>query len=232
MISVICSNHNSDKWIANYCKYINSQHLHTFELVFVDANSSDNSLQYVRDFSFRKGIEVTIIPLQDRVAIYEAWNIGIKAAKYDYVMNFNTDDKLFRSSLLVLSSYLPLHPHVDVFYSNCFVSDDADHSNLINFHNWNNANDITELLKGCCVGPFPLLKKQTVIDVGMFNPAYWISGDYEMWCRMKSKGSVFLKLEESLGVYYRNPEGVSTRPDLDRHVEHVRQDNLIREMYT
>ena len=231
MISVICSNYNSSNYIQNYCKYINSQLLHTFEVVFVDASSTDDSLQQFKDFSFRDGIEVTIIPVSSRVTVYEAWNTGIQNSKYDYVMNYNTDDKLFGNALLTFRSYIPLYPHIDVLYSNCFVSDDPNHNNLVSFHNWQDASDMKVLMQGCCCGPFPLLKKQTVIEHGLFNPDFWISGDYEMWCRMNSKGAKFKKLDEALGVYYKNPMGVSTMPNVDRHVEHVRQDTLIRSTY-
>ena len=130
MISVICSNYNSSKWIQNYCKYINAQLLHTFELVFIDANSTDDSLQQFKEFPFREGVEITIIPLDTRVTIYEAWNIGIEKSKYDYVINYNTDDKLFGNALLTFRSYLSLYPHIDVLYSNCFISDDSKGSRL------------------------------------------------------------------------------------------------------
>ena len=232
MISVICSNYNSSKWIQNYCKYINAQLLHTFELVFIDANSTDDSLQQFKDFPFREGVEITIIPLDTRVTIYEAWNIGIEKSKYDHVINYNTDDKLFGNALLTFRSYLSLYPHIDVLYSNCFISDDSNHTNLISFYNWMDAANIQNLIQGCCCGPFPLLRKQKVVDCGMFDPSFHISGDYEMWCRMHSKGAKFHKLDEAVGVYYRNPEGMSTTPNIDRHIEHVRQDTLIRQMYS
>ena len=98
MISVICSNYNSSRWIDRYCSYINSQILNEFEIIFVDANSTDDSLQKIKDFTFRKGIKSTLIELEDRVPVYEAWNRAIKVSTYDYVMNYNTDDKLFDSA--------------------------------------------------------------------------------------------------------------------------------------
>ena len=65
----------------------------------------------------------------------------------------------------------------------------------------------------------------------MFDIKYTISGDYEMWCRMKSKGYTFMKLEEPLGVYFHNPTGVSTLQDGNRHAEQLRQDTVIRNTY-
>lgn len=230
MISILCSNYNSSEWISNYCNYLNSQLLYSFEVIFVDALSTDDSLQKIKDFTFREGIEVKIIELSSRETVYAAWNIAIEASKHDYVMNYNTDDKLFRGALLTLQAYISQNSAVDVFYSNCFLSNNKEHT-LDNFHNWMDASKKENLLEGCCVGPFPLLKKKTVIDCGMFNPDFWITGDYEMWCRMQSKGAKFYKVDDTMGVYFKNPVGVSTTPNIDRHIEHVRQDNLIREMY-
>jgi glycosyltransferase involved in cell wall biosynthesis len=232
MISILCSNYNSSEWIHNYCNYINSQLLHSFEVIFVDANSTDDSLSKIQNFSFRDGIKVTIVPLSERVTVYEAWNIAIDKSSNDYVMNYNTDDKLFGSALLSLVGYINQYPHIDVLYSNCLVSQDVNHSSIQYMHDWGDANDMQTLLKGCCCGPFPLLRKQKVIDCGKFNPVFSISGDYEMWCRMNSKGAIFKKIDECLGVYYHNPNGVSTKNDPERSHLQLGQDLHLREIYS
>ena len=231
MISLLCSVYNSSKYLDNYLTFINDQFLEEFEVIFVDANSTDDSVKKIQEYSFREGIKVLLIKCSERIPVYEAWNIAIEKSAYDYVMNYNTDDKLFKSALLSLAAYTQHRKDIDVIYSNSFISNDVNHAVFSNFYNWNDANVKENLLAGCCVGPFPLLKKKSVVDAGMFNPAFSISGDYEMWCRMQSKGYKFLKIDEPIGSYYQNPEGVSTKPDLGRHNEHLRQDNLIRQTY-
>jgi len=231
VISLLCSNYNSEEWIDGYLKYLNSQFLYEFEVIFVDANSTDTSLQTIKNFQLRKGIQKKVIECKDRVGIYEAWNMAIKESRYDYVMNYNTDDKLFPAALSNLAAYLKTYPDIDVFYSNCFITDDKDHNNIINFYNWWDANQMSNLMQGCCCGPFPLLKKQSVVDAGLFDPSFTISGDYEMWCRMNAKGYKFKKIDEPVGAYYHNPAGMSTANNPERHAEHVRQDTLIRDTY-
>jgi glycosyltransferase involved in cell wall biosynthesis len=232
MISVLCSNYNSEQHIDNYLTYLNDQLLKEFEVIFVDANSTDGSLKKIKEFTFREGIKKCVIECEDKITIYEAWNKAIDKSSYDYVLNYNTDDKLFRNAFLTLSTYSTILPDVDVIYSNCLIADDKNHNNLVNIYKWKNANILKNLLEGCCVGPFPLLKKSSVIEAGMFNPEFTISGDYEMWCRMKSMGKTFVKIDEFLGVYYHNPKGVSTSLDSNRHTLHVEQDLRIRKMYS
>ena len=227
MISLICSNYNSAKWIDRYLGFVNNQFLETFEIIFIDANSTDGSLQAIENYNFREGITKTIIKCEERITIYEAWNKGLEVAKYEWIMNYNTDDKIFPSSLLTLENYTILFPDIDVFYSNCWITDKEDHSTIINYYNWNDANNLDILLNhGSCVGPFPLLRKQTLKEVGGFSTEYAICSDFEMWCRLSSKGYKFFKIHEIVGSYYKNPEGVSTKAS--NHPELVREDTKIR----
>ena len=84
----------------------NDQLLKEFEIIFVDANSTDNSLDLIESFKFRNGIEVKILPQKERVTIYDAWNIAIKESTCHYVMNWNTDDLLFPNALLTYQNYI------------------------------------------------------------------------------------------------------------------------------
>ena len=230
MITLLCSAYNSGKHIDQYLEYVNDQTLPEFEIIFVDANSSDDTLHKIRDYQFRVGITKKVFGADQRIGIYEAWNRAIEYSSNDYVMNYNTDDKLFPTALQTMAAYASIYPEVDVLYSNSFISNASDHT-LTSFYNWSDANVKENLLGGCCCGPYPLVKKSTIIEAGMFNPEFTISGDYEMWCRLNSLGKVFKKVDEAIGVYYANPEGVSTAQNDERFREHVRQDTLIRRTY-
>tara|TARA_R110000824_G_scaffold205858_1_gene390791 strand:+ start:198 stop:893 length:696 start_codon:yes stop_codon:yes gene_type:complete len=230
MISIICSVYNASKYLDHYLECINQQTLESFEVIFVNANSSDDSLKKIKDYKFREGISKIIIEATEKIGIYDAWNQAINHSSYDYVLNFNTDDKLFRTSLNNYYTYSKLYPNVDVIYSNCFISPTLEYK-ANRWYDWSDANVKESLQKGCCVGPFPLLKKSTIIAAGMFNTEFTISGDWEMWCRLSSIGKTFLKLDEFLGVYYHNPEGASTKVDQERHNRHLLEDSRIRSTY-
>tara|TARA_R110000782_G_scaffold102791_5_gene190193 strand:+ start:25832 stop:26539 length:708 start_codon:yes stop_codon:yes gene_type:complete len=232
MISIICSNYNSSEYIERYLGYLNAQTLENFELIIIDANSTDDSLEKIKRFGIRPNIRTTILECSTRLGIYEAWNMGIEEAEYDYVMNYNVDDKLFPSALEILAEAQVGHPDMDVIYSNCFISDSVDHSTLDSQYKWADANNIMNLLQiGCCCGPFPMLKRSSVLSAGGFDPSFPASGDYEMWCRMSTKGYKFLKLKTDLGVYYHNPKGVSTPQSHEAIKKQHEQDTRIRTMY-
>lgn len=231
MITILCSVYNAAAYLDKYLNSINQQTLQHFEVVFIDANSTDNSLKKIAEYKFRKDISVQIKSASTRIGIYEAWNEAIKLSTNEYVMNYNCDDTIYPTSLHTYAMYATLYPEKDVIYSDAFISSDANHTRS-SWYGWADANVMDNLLRGCCVGPFPLLKKSTIVEAGMFNPEFTISGDYEMWCRLTSLGKSYLKIQEIIGVYFHNPEGASTSNDDERKAVHIGQDNKIREMYS
>jgi hypothetical protein len=86
-------------------------------------------------------------------------------------------------------------------------------------------------LGGCYIGPYPYLKKQTILDMGLFNSKYTLSGDYEMWLRLSKNGKSFFKIKELLGCYYQNPLGLSTENTEERMITQSHQDFEIRNLY-
>lgn len=229
-VTVLCSTYNSAKWIDGYLQSINNQLLRDFDIIFVDANSNDGSLETLKDFDFREGINAKIITCDTRIPIYQAWNIAIEMATTPYVINVNTDDRLYPAGLITYLNYAQANPTADILYSSYVVTKDIEHTKLKGLRS-SIPHHHSSLLKECNFGPFPLLKKSSIVEDGMFDPSFTISGDYEMWLRMSKKGRNFLNIMESLGSYYENPEGMSTNRESSHWQEHVRQDAEIRRLY-
>jgi len=227
-VTVICSNYNSARWIEGYLESINNQFLGEFDIIFVDANSTDDSLKTIKSFSFRKGIGVEIIECSERVPVYTAWNMAILRATTPYVINVNTDDRLYPAGLLMYLQYADRFPEADIFYAAYLLVADLHHSDVRGSSTPPNHNH-QQLLHACYCGPFPLVKRQTLLDDGLFDPKYTISGDYEMWLRMSKKGREFVRVTQPMGTYFWNPEGVSTTADT--FPEHVRQNEEFRAIH-
>lgn len=230
LTTILCSNYNSKKWINNYLKYLNEQTLKCFDVIFVDANSTDDSLNIIKNHKFRDGISTKIFEHKSRISIYDAWNEAILSADTPYVINYNTDDCLFPNALLINEQYAEAKPSIDVFYSPCLISSDENHLSIKGIHFWENYSH-SNLLNRCFIGPFPYLKRSSIIEDGLFNPKYTISGDYEMWLRMSKKGRSFYRIPEVFGCYFENPLGNSTKQSDNRLKIHLAQDYEIRNLY-
>ena len=227
-LTVLCSNYNSDRWIDNYLLSLNNQLLKEFTIIFVDANSTDHSLKTIKNYKFREGITKKIIENDKRITIYEAWNMAIEASKSEFVINFNTDDRLFPGALLTLYHYMVQNPNVDIAYGTSLIVGDEDHNNIRGIQNWpEHSHEI--LLQNCICGPFPIVKKSVLVNNGLFNPKYTISGDYEMWLRLSKRNYKFKKIIDFLGSYYDIPKVLS--PERSTLQEHIKQDTEIRNLH-
>lgn len=224
-VTVLCSNYNSSKWIDNYLESINNQFLKNFDIIFVDAKSTDNSLETIKNYKFREGIHAEIIECDSRVPVYTAWNMAIQKSTTPYVVNVNTDDRLFPAGLLTYVGLANTFPEADVIYGGYILVEDENHSRPRTI-SIPPPHSHEQLLQHCYCGPFPLLKKSTLVKDGLFNPKYHISGDYEMWLRLSKNGRNFVNVPQPMGSYYWNPTGISTNQE--QHQEHLRQNEEFR----
>lgn len=207
-ISVICSVYNSSRWLDVYLNCVNDQFEKEFEIIFVDANSTDSSVSIIENFKFRKGIKYKIIKNSERISIYKAWNIGIKNSAGNYIMNWNTDDLLYPSAIKTYLNYAERYPEIDILYSPCGIVNTQNFDNLIGIRNWPEYSH-NLLLQFCFCGPFPLIKKTTIENCDYFNEKYKSSGDYDMWLKLSKGGFKFKKIPEMIGVFYQRQDSVS-----------------------
>ena len=212
-ITVICSVFNGEDYLNKYFLSIEQQKLENFELIFVDACSTDRSRSMMARYNPRAGIKKKLIECDVRLGIYQAWNKAIESSSGSWIINYNCDDYLFPEALLILQGVAERDLEHGLVYSPCFISSSPSHETIQGYSNWRNANEDGSLEAGCCCGPFPLVHRQCYEEHGLFDEKFMYSGDYEMWCRLHSAGVRMLKIETPLGTYFRNPKGLSTRPE-------------------
>ena len=59
----------------------------------------------------------------------------------------------------------------------------------------------------------PMWRKSMHDRHGEFDPEFKSAGDWEFFLRCAFGGEKFQKINEVLGLYFHNPEGVSTNPE-------------------
>ena len=99
-ISLIIVNHNGKKFIEKIIRTSLSQSYRAFEVIVVDTNSSDNSIELVKT----KFPKVKVIEVKNKGFGFAA-NSGAKYAKGDFLMFFNEDMYLPNKFLETLISF-------------------------------------------------------------------------------------------------------------------------------
>ena len=226
MLSVITSVYNSEEFLPAFLSAVNNQLLPSFEILFYDANSTDKSLEIIKNFKFREGIQYRIIEGSERIPLYNAWNIMIKEAKGNYIVNWNTDDLIYPSGLLMYEFYTRKIPDVDLFYGGHLHIKASSYYDVTNVRIWPEP-DLKILKQICICGPFPCVKKESLINVGLFDESLKYSSDYDMWLKLMFNGKKFERIPEFIGCFFDRPESISIA-----NIEQAqKEDRAIHERY-
>lgn len=112
-VSVIIAVKNGDRFIREALKSVYNQSYPQFEVIIVDGRSLDNTLSIVNEFKPHAIIH------QKREGISDAYNIGIKEAKTEYVSFLSSDDLWMPDKLQTQMKFMLNHP--EVMFTNSLI---------------------------------------------------------------------------------------------------------------
>jgi len=182
-ISVVVCTKNSEKTISETLDSIKKQTHKKLEIILVDGNSKDKTIQIFLSYHFKhKKI------IKDISGIYKSMNKGINNASGDIIFILNSDDKFYDKN--VISSYLKLFRRsgCDIIFGKIKIYD-KNFSRMI--RTWSPPDKIlySNLRKGI-LPPHPgfVVKKEVYKKFGVFNLNYRISSDFDLILRfLKNK---------------------------------------------
>lgn len=194
--SIIIVNWNTGDLLLNCIESIyNHCDFEELEIIVVDNNSEDGSIQLVED----KFTETRMIKLNKNVGFAKANNIGYSEATGDYIFFLNPDTRLLEDSVSVMKSEIRNDPNVGamgckllnndfslqescrrlpnyIVYS--FISLKLHHvypnfkayrNYLMKDFNYNESNQVEQIMGACM-----FVKRTTLEDVGLFDDDFWI----------------------------------------------------------
>ncbi|OCR01907.1 hypothetical protein BCD67_05330 [Oscillatoriales cyanobacterium USR001] len=223
-VSAIVSTYNSEEFIRGCLHDLVDQSLYKkghLEIIVIDSASEQNEQLIIREFQ-SKYPNIIYERTLERETLYASWNRAIKIAKGDYITNANTDDRHRPDALEVMASYLDVHPEVSLVYADQLITHVANDrwatTQATETWNWP-VYSYSELEKRCIIGPQPLWRKSLHNKYGYFRYEFKAAGDYEFWLRI-GKTEKLVRLPEVLGLYYFNPQGLSTSGELGTDETH------------
>ncbi|GGH45975.1 glycosyltransferase family 2 protein [Mangrovimonas yunxiaonensis] len=92
-VSIILPNYNHAPYLEERLDSILNQTYTNFELIILDDNSSDNSLDILQAFKSHKKVSHFIVNRKNSGSPFEQWKKGLDLAKGDYVWIAESDDK-------------------------------------------------------------------------------------------------------------------------------------------
>lgn len=182
IISIIIATFNASDTILSCLDSIENEINSDCELIIIDGNSSDNTL----DLLNKKKELIDVLISEPDKGIYDAWNKGVEKSKGSWIMFLGADDLLLKNSLLTYLEFLREINSSDYDYvcaKNEYINLDGK---LIK--------DIGKEPKWKAMKYYmpaahvaSLHNKKLFGEIGFFNLEYKICADYELLSRKKNK---------------------------------------------
>lgn len=211
-ISIITSLYKGDEFIAGFLSDIVRQTIFDqCELIIINAHSPGREEPLIKEY-MKKFRNIVYIKLDHDPGLYAVWNMAIKMAYGDFITNANVDDRRNPQSLEMQVRALEEDPTIDLVYSDLYVTFMPNETFECNTYNYILAPGeySLRLMSKCLPGPQPMWRKSVHDKYGYFDESFTCSGDFEMWNKAATQGSIFKKIAGFSGLFYLNPKGLST----------------------
>jgi len=117
LVSVIVLTFNSGKYIGRCLKYLSKQKEKSFEVIAVDAGSSDNTLKIIKSYTAKLNIKIVFAP---NTNMGQARNVGIKKSVGKYICFCDSDDYFLPNKIYFQLNMLENNSHFNASYYNAF----------------------------------------------------------------------------------------------------------------
>src|SRR5690606_14694207 len=113
-LSVVIPAYNAVEFVDKSYESIINQNLTDFEIIYVDNNSTDATNKAIHQLLSRDNrVKLLLQPKQGADA---ARNMGIKAAKVEYIYVFDVDDEIYPDALSTMVKVLDDYKEVDAVF--------------------------------------------------------------------------------------------------------------------
>ena len=206
---VICVIDPHPVYFAEAIESILHQTLKDLELIIVEEPSSAEAKDILTQFDDGR-IRHFLHPV--RTSLIEQRNRGIEYAKSNLIAVLDSDDIAEPDRLEKQVSYLNSHPEIGVLGTQLHLIN-TEGKTIGYRHYPTDTEVITETMKlfNPIGQPSVMYRKPQVKAMGGYKyRRYSVNSDYELWCRLASKGVKFANLKEALVRYRIHPMGMKT----------------------
>ena len=196
-ISVIIPTLNRIKFLDRALKSVIRQSLSPDEIIVVDNGSTDNTVKQIK----KKYPEVRILK-EKKIGVSSARNKGIKEAKCEWIAFLDSDDEWLSQKLEKQINFIKDEKENILIHSDEYWIKNKKHMNQKKKHKKKGGFIFNECLKICCISPSStIIKKNTLLEIGLFDENLFACEDYDLWLRLSAFYPVHF-VDEKLIIKY------------------------------
>lgn len=182
-ISIIIVNWNGKKWLSKCLKSLENQDYPYYEIVFVDNDSKDDSVAYVKRY-FPK---VKVIENKENSGFAGGNNLGLKYAKGKYILLLNNDTWVEKSFLSKFIKAFDEIPNLGIAQSKIVLMDSSDKLDQVGSY-WTDSSFLyhygygkdanlkkynTQMPFFTCKGASVLIRRDLIDKIELFDDDFW-----------------------------------------------------------
>ena len=212
-ISVILPFYNAEKTLGKAIESILNQTFSDFELILVNNNSNDKSIEKARDFAKRNSRIILLSEEKQGVAF--AMNCGLQHARGKFLARMDADDIAVLTKLEKQYHYLKENPEIDFVGSEVkYVSKEKNTDGFQRFIKWINSFhfpceiEMNRFVEIPIVNPTIFFKREVYEKFGGCRHGDFPE-DYEMQLRYLQAGVKMAKLPEKLLEWHDSPTRIT-----------------------
>lgn len=234
LVSIIIPIYNGEMFIENAYNILIKQNLQEFEVIFVDNNSTDNSVLIINDL-IKKDLRISLYKELVQGAA-SARNTGLKHTKGAFIYFFDVDDELFDNALNALLEVLVHNESLDSVHGNTIKSK-LKLKDIEIIQNESNKLTIPEpyywgvrwMHYGKLPGTPSFLHRKHVFDkIGRFNPNLKLGEDAAFHVKLGMECRV-AHLDKNILLYNRHPNSTVSKQNKKQAKEFIYWEPLIHE---
>lgn len=216
-VTIITSVYNADAYIESFLEDIARQTIYReCEHLIINANSPGDEEKIIQNFvavhSNAKYIRLTQDP-----GLYGVWNLAVKIAKADFLINANTDDHFHPETYEMLANVLLKNPKAALVYSDAYITSIPNQT--FGSHKYETIYlapkfSYHKLQKACFIGSHPMWRRELHYKYGSFDERFRCAEDYEFWLRIAKEGAIFKHVPFCSGLNYNGGTTLSNTPTL------------------
>ncbi|RDC64116.1 glycosyltransferase family 2 protein [Adhaeribacter pallidiroseus] len=207
LVSIIIPTFNAGSRLNNCLNSVLTQTMSDFEVIVIDANSTDNTLNTLKEFA-QKDCRIQWLSESDH-GIYDAMNKGITQSRGEWLYFLGSDDYLYNNEVLQTLFGNVNFREYDVLYGNVY----SDRFSGL----YDGVFNVSKILEKNICHQAIFFNKKVFKKIGIFNCKFKAHADWEHNMRWFLSDKIKSKYIEMVIAYYTDGGFSSVNGDISFH---------------